>query len=233
MSTRREFAALDDPRHKRDGDNGGAPEFSDEALALAFTAEHGDELRYVAAWNRWCRWDGTRWAHEPTLLAFDLARAICRDAAERASKETISTGVTSSKTVASVVPLARVDRQHASTVDQWDADPWVINTPGGILDLVTGGLQQHRREAYCTKITGAAPGGHCPRWLAFLDRIFAGDAELRATTPKLNGSFLAEGQPIPVKRFGLSAATPLRTYKLGANLRANCVSVANRPSRFC
>ena len=37
----------------------------------------------------------------------------------------------------------------------------------------------------------------------------------RATTPKLNGSFLAEGQPIPVKRFGLSAATPLRTYKLG------------------
>ena len=65
---------------------------SDEALALAFTAEHGDELRYVAAWNRWFRWDGTRWAHEPTLLAFDLARAICRDAAEGASKETYRQG---------------------------------------------------------------------------------------------------------------------------------------------
>ena len=37
----------------------------------------------------------------------------------------------------------------------------------------------------------------------------------RATTPKLNGSFLAEGQAIPVKRFGLAAATPLRTFKLG------------------
>jgi hypothetical protein len=32
-----------------------APAFSDEALALRFAERHAGELRYVAAWGRWCR----------------------------------------------------------------------------------------------------------------------------------------------------------------------------------
>ena len=37
-----------------------------------------------------------------------------------------------------VETLARSDRRIASTVEQWDADPWLLNTPGGIIDLRTG-----------------------------------------------------------------------------------------------
>ena len=37
------------------------PIFSDEALALHFAEMHADDLRYVAAWNKWLSWDGTRW----------------------------------------------------------------------------------------------------------------------------------------------------------------------------
>jgi putative DNA primase/helicase len=176
-----------EPADARRNSTADAPAFSDEQLALAFTAEHGADHRYVAAWNRWYRWDVTRWAHESTLLAFDLARGICREAAEAASKEAIAKGITSSKTVAAVVALARVDRQHAATVDQWDADPWLLNTPEGMVNLANGRLEPHRREAYCTKITGASPGGHCPLWLAFLDRIFAQDADLIAFVQRVVG----------------------------------------------
>jgi putative DNA primase/helicase len=183
----REFVPLDDPRHRKPSADEDAPEFSDDALALAFTTEHGDDLRYVAAWNRWLKWDGTRWAHENTLLAFNHARAICREAAAAATKETVAKAITSAKTVAGVVALARVDRQHAATTDQWDDDPWLLNTPGGMVDLVTGRMREHRREAYCTKITAAAPGAGCPLWLKFLDRIFDKDAELIAFVQRVAG----------------------------------------------
>ena len=56
-----------------------SPEFSDDALALEFTARHAPELRYVAKWGTWLYWDGTRWKFEETLKAFDLARAVARE----------------------------------------------------------------------------------------------------------------------------------------------------------
>ena len=54
------------------GDESRAPPFSDEALALRFAEVHGNDLRYVADWNRWLRWDGTRWQFDRTLFAFAL-----------------------------------------------------------------------------------------------------------------------------------------------------------------
>ena len=37
------------------------PEFAEDAIALAFTKEHGNKLRYTAAFGRWNVWNGTRW----------------------------------------------------------------------------------------------------------------------------------------------------------------------------
>ena len=37
------------------------PDLSDDALASEFTCRHADELRYVAPWGKWLRWDGMRW----------------------------------------------------------------------------------------------------------------------------------------------------------------------------
>jgi hypothetical protein len=36
------------------------------------------------------------------------------------------------KTVAAVEALARSDRCIAATTAQWDADPWLLNTPGDV-----------------------------------------------------------------------------------------------------
>ena len=158
------------------------PAFSDEALALRFAAQSADTLRYVAAWSRWLIWTGTHWQFDETLKAFDLSRDVCRAAASECNKQKLSSIIASAKTVAAVERLAKADRRIAATVDQWDADPWQLNTPGGVVDLSDGEYRLHSPADYITKISGTAPDPSqpVPHWLAFLDRVTGGDAELIA-----------------------------------------------------
>lgn len=113
------------------------PGFSDDALGLAFTARHAEDWRYVAGWGQWLTWDGTRWLKETTLKAFDLSRRICREAAARCMNAKVAAKVAGATTVAAVERLARADRGHAATPEQWDMDPWLFDTPGGIPALKT------------------------------------------------------------------------------------------------
>jgi putative DNA primase/helicase len=164
-----------------------APEFSDDALALEFTARHAHELRYVAKWGTWLHWDGTRWKFEDTLKAFDLARAVAREFANACSKPDSKPKIASAAKAAAIEKLARADRRHAATVDQWDPDPWLLNTPGGIIDLRTGNTLSHDPERYMTKITAVAPDGDCSLWQKFLAEITGGDAELQAFLQRISG----------------------------------------------
>lgn len=156
------------------------PAFSDEALALRFAERHSDDLRFVAKWGQWLSWTGTHWRFDDTLHAFDRAREICREAAETCNTRRIASALASAKTVAAVERLAKSDRRLAATIDQWDADPWLLNTPAAVVDLRTGQARPHRPDDYMTKITATGPRGDCPRFLAFLDEITGGDADLTA-----------------------------------------------------
>ncbi len=104
------------------------PAFSDDALAQRFVERYGKDLRYIATWSHWYEWLGARWAMEPTRHAFDRARAICRVAASEAEKSGLKIRLTSSKTVAAVERLAKVDRRIAATIEQWETDPDVFNS---------------------------------------------------------------------------------------------------------
>ena len=152
------------------------PPYSEEALALRFADENADKLRYVHSWGRWFQWSGQRWEADETLVAFETARILCRTAATRAEAGALR--LASAKTVAAVVTLARADRQIAAVAGEWDADPWLLNTPGGTVDLQTGALRPHCIDDKCTKITAVTPCGECPLWLSTFDYIFAGNAEL-------------------------------------------------------
>nr|WP_245211739.1 phage/plasmid primase, P4 family [Neoroseomonas oryzicola] len=157
------------------------PEFSEDALALRFTDQHAGQLVHVAEWGQWRRWDGCRWAEDKTLAIFDLARLVCRRAAEEAlaeGKAGIASQMAAARTVSAVERLARYDRKHARASDAFDADPWMLNTPAGVVDLRTARMRHHRPGNLFTKVTAVGPGGDCPRWLAFLEEITRGDAEV-------------------------------------------------------
>src|SRR5215813_8230534 len=136
------------------------PQFSEEALALRFSRQHAEDLRYVASWGRWYCWDGERWRVDDTLAVFDKCRVICRRASAECGDSRIRVAVrlAASGTVAAVERLARADRRQAATTDQWDSDLWLLNTPAGTVDLRTGRVRENRPEDYLTKLTATGPG---------------------------------------------------------------------------
>lgn len=158
-------------------------EFSDDAIALQFSAAFDGQLLYVPAWSAWLRWDGCRWRQDDTLAVFDLIRRQCRVAAAAAvvahpkSGDAMARSITSASTVSAVERLARSDVRHARRAEDFDADPWALNTPAGVVDLRTGQMRPHRRGDLFTKVTAVAPGGDCPRWLQFLREITQDDQE--------------------------------------------------------
>ncbi|AUM00548.1 hypothetical protein B4966_10515 [Rhodocyclaceae bacterium] len=160
---------------------------TEDALALAFTRRYHRDWRYVAAWGRWLVWDGRRWRHEETLGATDLIRSVCRQMAVRADNPKVAAKLATSGTVGGVERLARSDRRHAATTAEWDADPWLLNTPGGVVDLKTGRMRAHDRADRMTKIAAATPGGDCPTWKQFIDEVTGGDKELQAYLQRMAG----------------------------------------------
>jgi putative DNA primase/helicase len=145
-------------------------------LALQFADQHAADMRYVSIWNRWLQYNGMLWEVEQTLGAFDEARKLCRQAEDA-----------DAKTVAAVITLARSDRRLAATADQWDADPWVLGTSAGTMDLRTAKLRPASPDDYITKITTVAPGGDCPLWREFLARVTAENEELQKFLQRMCG----------------------------------------------
>jgi hypothetical protein len=114
------------PKDDNDDDGGGggetrvvqeyrAPAFSEETLALTFAERHEPNLRYVAKWGSWMKWDGTRWAFDETLKAFSLSREICREASSGCNSSKGAMAIASAKTVAAIERLAKADRVLAAT----------------------------------------------------------------------------------------------------------------------
>jgi putative DNA primase/helicase len=166
-------------RNGRQTDQPRPPAFTDESLALDFATQHADNLRYVATWSKWLLWDGKCWQFDDTLRAFDFAREICREKAAACNKSKIAVALASAKTVAAVERLAKVDRRIAATTEQWDADPCLLNTPTGVINLRSGDRRETRCTDYFTKMTAVGPGGECPTWHRFLDRVTANDGKLK------------------------------------------------------
>lgn len=189
---------------------------TDDALALTFTSRYGEEWRYCAAWGKWLVWTGQRWQADETLLVHHLIRAICREAALKADSHRLAAKLAASNTVSGVERLARTDRRHASTSDEWDADLFALNTPGGVVNLATGRLKPHAREDRMTKLATATPCGPAPRWRAFLADVTGADADLQAYLQRVVG-------------YGLTGATSAHAlfflYGTGANGKSVFVNV--------
>jgi putative DNA primase/helicase len=155
-----------------------ATPYSDERLALEFADEHRDDLRYTAKWKKWHLWDGARWREDITHGVMSLAREFCRRVARTVTKLALATRLDSIQKRTAVMSLALADTALAAIPEQWDADPWLLGTPAGVVDLQTGELRPGDPGDYITMQTAVAPGGNCPLWLKTLDDIFERDQEV-------------------------------------------------------
>lgn len=155
-------------------------DLSHDTLANRFSAERlrGNGL-YVAAWHRWMLWAGARWEADNRLRHMTMVRAFLRDMAQAASDKDAE-NLRSDMMRAAVERMARSNEEVAASADQWDADPWLLGTPSGTVDLRTGQLCEARRDDYITKLTAVTPAdtADCPQWQAFLRRIFQSQPDI-------------------------------------------------------
>jgi putative DNA primase/helicase len=144
---------------------------------------HGDDFRYVAAWDKFICWRGTRWEVDQEKyilhLAQRTARSIYREAgAERdtAKRRALVEHARATEAtprikamLAQVVALPGVAIKPSAL----DADPWLLNCANGTVNLRTGELQEHLRDDLITKSTGIRydATAKCPLWQRFLDRV--------------------------------------------------------------
>lgn len=144
--------------------------FSEGSLAMDFVEAHGEDIRYVPEWGKWFRWDGQRWRCDKLRQVESMVRKFCFRISSYCPTKLART-LASAKTVAAVLRLVQQDERIKASIDLWDSDPWLLNTPGGVVDLRNGGLSDHDPTHYCTKMTAVVPGGPCPMWQTFLQRV--------------------------------------------------------------
>ncbi|MES2846556.1 MAG: phage/plasmid primase, P4 family [Pseudomonadota bacterium] len=163
---------------------------SEDALAASFVTQHGLDWRYVSVWGTWFRWTGRAWTADETGAIREVVRLVCRAAALGSDKANEARRTASDKTIAAVLRIAASDPAIALPTSAWDTHPMLLNTPSGVIDLETGETRGHDRDLFLTQSTTASLGNGCPRWIAFVDEITCGDAELAGYLQRLAGYVL-------------------------------------------
>lgn len=154
-------------------------ELTEDGVARHFTRMHKDRLRFDHDAGSWYEWAGDYWRQDGTSRAFNY----CREAARRASIDSTDKEMMTARKAsfaAGVERLAKADPDHAVRQSVWDCDPWVVGTPGGVVDLKNGRSRPAAPSDMITKRLSVAPAQtpQCPRWLKFLDESTGGDFDL-------------------------------------------------------
>lgn len=75
--------------------------------------------------------------------------------------------------------------------EKLDSDPFILNTPDGIVDLKTGKIKEHSPDAFCTKMTYMSPAHeNMHLWIETLDEVTGGDKEFQTFLKYHAGSTL-------------------------------------------
>ncbi|QXT62741.1 phage/plasmid primase, P4 family [Tessaracoccus palaemonis] len=154
---------------------------NEDALATAFVAQVADILRYCPQRSQWLHWTGARWEWDEAEIHRELVKDIARrlpatDKYERAWRRKMLTA----NGISAIARLARTDPRIVVHINQLDAQPWELNTPGGIINLRSGELLPPDPAKLHTRTTSCTPDFtlDAPHWTRFLDDTFGGDQEL-------------------------------------------------------
>lgn len=152
----------------------------------------GQDLRYCRAQKAWYVWDGKRWTRDEKGEIYCRARRVPDFLWERAKhideeyerKCAFQWAGASAdlRRIDSMITLAQSESGIPITAAELDADPWLLNTQNGVLDLRTGELHSPKRALLQTKMTATdyVPGARSELWDRLITEATNGNAELAA-----------------------------------------------------
>ena len=175
-----------------------ADRLSELGAAERFASLHADDTRFDHRRGRWLMWHGHRWMPDPDGEITRLLLKFTRDWQSEAlaiedvglRKRTLDAAmrVERRQGLNAVRELAAAMKPLADAGSGWDADPWLLGVPNGVVDLRTGELRVGRRTDGITMNTGAAydAAATCPRWERFVREV-VGDDDLAAFVQRALG----------------------------------------------
>lgn len=186
-----DFEALDAAQDQKAEEENGAIILSDLWCANRVIDDSGNNIRYVPADEKWYVWHQGCWVRD----AVNLAQHLCGKTMERLSAHYAKVGGSPQETREaqqqarrlgsagarnSVLQIVQTDPRCVIRPEAFDADPWVLNTPAGIIDLQTGAMLPHDVARLCSKTTKVAPdfAMATPEWHRFLMETTREDVDL-------------------------------------------------------
>jgi putative DNA primase/helicase len=149
---------------------------TEQSVASTFVTTYRDDLRFNHSSNSWLIWAEHHWKPDQRKLAFAWAMKLCKQlAATIGAKGRLV--VEKIRFSAAVEQGARALQPLSTAQEDWNADPWLLGTPGGVVDLRTSELRPGQRTDMITRVTACTPAEtpDCPLWLGFLDYAMRGD----------------------------------------------------------
>lgn len=169
--------------------------------ARAFANTRRGRLLHVTTRGRWLRWDQGRWllcekeeqVAEAKMVSAEMlaesTRVFSQD--QERGKRLMQDAIAAHNLpkISAMLQLAVSESGMATTDRELDADPYLLGVRNGVINLRDGRFSANRPDLLITRYCNAAhvEDWACPRWLAFLDQIFLGDAETVDTLQVLLG----------------------------------------------
>lgn len=195
-----EFVATETAPEDEDDDEIDAAELSDIWVAERFMEKHGHEVRWVPAWGKFMFWNGQCWRRDEMQKIPSMVIGVCKEISDRllrsgttdkekGANQKKAVQICSAGTVQSVQTLLKMEGSLIAPAEVMDADPWVLGTPGGTVDLKTGEILPAEPMRNISKLAAITPiyRGTTPIWREFLATATSGDDQLVAYLQRLAG----------------------------------------------
>ncbi len=151
---------------------------------------YGDNLHYCYPQQAWYVWSENRWEVDRIgrleKYGSEVLSTLQREAAKMTGEARQAMRRFADLSEKQPRRIAMIQSaQHIGDIPilpaQLDADPWLLNTMSGVVDLHTLNVQEARRESLCSKLAPVVYSNQaqCPSWLKFLDEITAGNMDLQ------------------------------------------------------
>ena len=132
--------------------------YTELSQAKKFVDLSNDTLRYVDKIDQWFRWNGYYWKVLSKLIVIENIRQMNRqDALGIDEGKGPRKQICSLRFSRNVEGFCRGDPRCLLELEQLDADPWLLGTPGGIIDLRTGRAIAMGLRPYVTLVGAVEP----------------------------------------------------------------------------
>lgn len=164
-----------------------------------FIDRYQNVVRFCKEQKVWYIWNGSKWnidkKNEIQELVKDMVIKMQKEAYELSDPEIRNALLQHAKksqsnaSIKNIINLSESNRSINVTGEDLDSNNWLFNVANGTLDLKTGMLLPHNSINLITKISNVKydETARCPKFMAFLDYILAGNNDLIEYMQKLVG----------------------------------------------